>query len=78
MNERVLGDTSSAYTWSPSISSTSGQLSRGSSRMRRARVRRASLSRPRSSSSFFSENGGSWGAATRQDPKTIWSGLSFG
>ena len=52
MNARVAGETSSAYTWSPSISSTSGQSSRGSPRMRQASVCSASISRPRSSSSL--------------------------
>ena len=40
------------------------------SRMRRASVRSASISRPRSSSSFVSEYGGSCGAATRQEPNS--------
>ena len=49
--------------------------SRGSSRMRSASVWSASISRPRSSSSFVSEYGGSCGAATRQEPNAIWSGV---
>src|SRR5215213_6464086 len=43
--------------------STSGHSSRGCSRMRRASVRSASISRPRSSSSFFSVYGGWRGEA---------------
>ena len=39
--------------------------------MSSAMVRSASISRPRSSSSFFSVYGGSCGAATRQEPNRI-------
>ena len=78
MNARVAGETSSAYTWSPSISSTSGHSSRGSWRIWKASVCSASTSRPRSSSSLRSENGGWCGAATRHDPNITRSGLSFG
>jgi hypothetical protein len=45
---------------------------------RSAMVRRASISRPRGSWSFLSVYGGSCGAATRQEPNAIWSGVSFG
>ena len=46
------------------------------SRIRSAVVRSASTSRPRSSSSLASEYGGSWGTATRQEPKAIVGWMS--
>ena len=55
MNAIVAGETSSAYTWSPSSSSTSGHSSRDCFCIRSASVWRASISRPRSSSSLRSE-----------------------
>ena len=62
----------------PSISSRSGHSSRLCPRIRSASSRRASISRPRSSSSLRRVQGGSWGAATRQEPKAIRSGPAAG
>ena len=70
MNSSVSGETSSAYTWSPSSSTTCGHSSGSDSAIRSAIARSASTSRPQSYSSGWSVNGCSCGYAVRHEPNT--------
>ena len=71
MNASVFGDTSSAYTWSPSIRTACGHSAGSPSAIRSAIPRSASSSRPTSDSSGVRLYGGWWGYAVRHEPNTI-------